>query len=66
MVMRRQKNSGCLSTLKACVWTRWWIFADEAYIIHSLAGHSVTGLATEEEVRAFREFYAGMDPSQAD
>lgn len=30
--------------------------ADEAYIARSLAGHIVAGVATEEEVRAFRAF----------
>jgi hypothetical protein len=39
--------------------------AEEAYIIRSLAGHIVAGVATDEEVRAFREFCDGMDQSQA-
>jgi|688.fasta_scaffold624926_2 hypothetical protein len=38
--------------------------AEEAYIIRSLAGHIVAGVATDEEVRAFREFCDGMDQSQ--
>lgn len=37
------------------------LHADEAYIIRSLAGHIVAGVATEEEVRAFREFCDGME-----
>lgn len=39
--------------------------ADEAYIIRSLAGHIVAGVATEEEVRAFREFCERMEESHA-
>lgn len=39
--------------------------ADEAYIIRSLAGHIVAGVATDEEVRAFREFCEQMDQSHA-
>lgn len=35
--------------------------AEEAYIIRSLAGHIVAGVATDEEVRAFREFCERMD-----
>ena len=40
--------------------------ADEAYVIRSLAGHIVAGVATDEEARAFREFCDGMDQSHAD
>ena len=35
--------------------------AEQAYIIRSLAGHIVAGVATEEEVRAFREFCEQME-----
>lgn len=35
--------------------------ADEAYVIRSLAGHIVAGVATDEEIRAFREFCDRMD-----
>jgi hypothetical protein len=31
-----------------------------AFTIRSLAGHIVSGVASEEEVRAFREFCDGM------
>ena len=34
---------------------------DQAYVIRSLAGHIVAGVATEEEVLAFREFCEQMD-----
>lgn len=34
--------------------------ADQAFVIRSLAGHIVAGVATEEEVRAFREFSDGL------
>lgn len=33
---------------------------DRAYIIRSLAGHIVAGVATDEEVKAFRDFCDGM------
>jgi hypothetical protein len=59
-------NGNTFDSIIALAIKRLALPADEAYIIRSLAGHIVTGLATEEEVRAFREFYAGMDPSQAD
>jgi len=39
--------------------------AEQAYIIRSLAGHIVAGVATDEEVRAFREFCERMDQSHA-
>jgi hypothetical protein len=39
--------------------------AEEAYIIRSLAGHIVAGVATDEEVGAFREFCERMDQSHA-
>lgn len=35
--------------------------AEQAFIIRSLAGHIVAGVATEEEARAFREFCDGME-----
>lgn len=34
--------------------------AEQAFILRSLAGHIVAGVATEEEVRAFREFSDGL------
>ncbi|MBL9114599.1 MAG: hypothetical protein JNJ83_06290 [Verrucomicrobiaceae bacterium] len=34
---------------------------EQAYIIRSLAGHIVAGVATDEEVRAFREFCDEME-----
>jgi hypothetical protein len=33
---------------------------DRAYIVRSLAGHIVAGVATDEEVKAFRDFCDGM------
>lgn len=35
--------------------------ADQAYIVRSLAGHIVAGVATAEEEKAFREFCASLD-----
>lgn len=34
--------------------------AEQGFILRSLAGHIVAGVATEEEVRAFREFSDGL------
>lgn len=39
--------------------------ADEPFIIRSLADHLMGGVATDEEVRALREFCDGMDQSHA-
>ena len=35
--------------------------AEKAFIIRSLAGHIAAGVATDEEVRAFREFCDRME-----
>jgi len=35
--------------------------ADQAFVIRSLAGHIVAGVATEEEVKAFRAFCDELD-----
>lgn len=58
-------NGNTFASIIALVIKKLSLPADEAYIIRSLAGHIVAGVATEEEVRAFREFCDGMDESHA-
>ena len=49
-------NGNTFASIIALVIKRLAIPAVEAYIARSLAGHIVAGVATEEEVRAFRAF----------
>jgi hypothetical protein len=58
-------NGNTFASIIALVIKNLALPAEEAYIIRSLAGHIVAGVATDEEVRAFREFCDGMDQSQA-
>lgn len=54
-------NGNTFASIIALVIKKLSLPADEAYIIRSLAGHIVAGVATDEEVRAFREFCDGME-----
>ena len=38
---------------------------EQHQIIRSLAGHIVAGVASDEEIRAFREFCASLDRDEA-
>ncbi len=58
-------NGNTFASIIALVIKKLALPADEAYIIRSLAGHIVAGVATDEEVRAFREFCKRMDQSHA-
>jgi len=58
-------NGNTFASIIALVIKKLSLPADEAYIIRSLAGHIVAGVATEEEARAFREFCERMDQSHA-
>ena len=58
-------NGNTFASIIALVIKKLALPADEAYIIRSLAGHIVAGVATDEEVRAFREFCERMDQSHA-
>jgi len=49
-------NGNTFASIIAVVIKKLSLPAEEAYVIRSLAGHIVAGVATEEEVRAFREF----------
>lgn len=49
-------NGNTFASIIALVIKRLALPADEAFIARSLAGHIVAGVATEEEVRAFRAF----------
>lgn len=54
-------NGNTFASIIALVIKKLSLPAEEAYIIRSLAGHIVAGVATDEEVRAFREFCERMD-----
>ncbi|MBE7498080.1 MAG: hypothetical protein HS117_24330 [Verrucomicrobiaceae bacterium] len=58
-------NGNTFASIIALVIKKLALPADEAFIIRSLAGHIVAGVATEEEVRAFREFCERLDQSHA-
>lgn len=58
-------NGNTFASIIALVIKKLALPAEEAFIIRSLAGHIVAGVATEEEVRAFREFCERMDQSHA-
>lgn len=58
-------NGNTFASIIALVIKKLALPADEAFIIRSLAGHIVAGVATEEEARAFREFCERMDQSHA-
>ncbi|MFM2141618.1 MAG: hypothetical protein RLZZ476_162 [Verrucomicrobiota bacterium] len=54
-------NGNTFASIIALVIKKLSLPAEEAYIIRSLAGHIVAGVATDEEARAFREFCDGME-----
>jgi len=54
-------NGNTFASIIALVIKKLELPADKAFVIRSLAGHIVAGVATDEEVRAFREFCDGMD-----
>lgn len=54
-------NGNTFASIIALVIKRLPLSAEKAYIIRSLAGHIVAGVATDEEVRAFREFCDQME-----
>jgi len=41
------------------------LLADKAYVVRSLAGHIVAGVATDAEAKAFREFCEELDGGAA-
>jgi hypothetical protein len=53
-------NGNTFASIIALVIRKLNLPAEQAHIIRSLAGHIVAGVASEEEVRAFREFCDGM------
>ncbi len=53
-------NGNTFASITALVIRRLPLPADQAFVIRSLAGHIVAGVATEEEAQAFREFCDGM------
>jgi len=54
-------NGNTFASIIALVIKRLPLSAEKAHIIRSLAGHIVAGVATDEEVRAFREFCDQME-----
>jgi hypothetical protein len=53
-------NGNTFASIVALLIRRIELSPDRAYIVRSLAGHIVAGVATDEEVKAFREFCDGM------
>lgn len=53
-------NGNTFASIIAVVIKRLELPADEAYLVRSLAGHIVAGVASEEEEKAFREFCESM------
>lgn len=54
-------NGNTFASIIALVIKKLALPAEQAYIIRSLAGHIVAGVATDEEVRAFHEFCERMN-----
>jgi hypothetical protein len=55
-------NGNTFASIIALVIKKLSLPPEQAYIIRSLAGHIVAGVATDEEVWAFREFCDEMEP----
>ncbi len=53
-------NGNTLASIIALVIRKLNLAAEQAFVVRSLAGHIVAGVATEEEVKAFREFCDSM------
>src|SRR5262245_34464739 len=51
-------NGNTFASIIALVIKRLDLPADQAYVVRSLAGHIVAGVATTEEAQAFQEFCA--------
>ncbi len=49
-------NGNTFAAIMALVVKRMDLPADQAFIVRSLAGHIVSGVATDEEVKAFQAF----------
>lgn len=49
-------NGNTFASIAALLVKRLDLPADQAFVVRSLAGHIVAGVATGEEVQAFREF----------
>ena len=49
-------NGNTFASIIALVIKRLDLPPDQAFIVRSLAGHIVAGVATEEETKAFKEF----------
>ena len=54
-------NGNTFASIIALVIKKLSLPPEQAYIIRSLAGHIVAGVANDEEVRAFREFCDEME-----
>ena len=54
-------NGNTFASIIAVVIKKIGLPADRAYVVRSLAGHIVAGVATAEEEQAFREFCAALD-----
>jgi hypothetical protein len=51
-------NGNTFASIIALVIKKLGLSAEQAYVVRSLAGHIVAGVATAEEEKAFREFCA--------
>ena len=54
-------NGNTFVSIIALVIRKLGLAPDKAYVVRSLAGHIVAGVATEAEVRAFGKFCDGLD-----
>jgi hypothetical protein len=53
-------NGNTFSSIAALVIKKLDLEPSQAYLVRSLAGHIVAGVASDEEIRAFREFCETM------
>lgn len=56
-------NGNTFASIISLVIKKLGLPAERAYVVRSLAGHIVAGVATVEEEKAFREFCASLDPA---
>ena len=54
-------NGNTFSSIIALVMRKLDLPADQSQLVRSLAGHIVAGVASDVEIRAFREFCASLD-----